>query len=311
LASDAASAPNLAQLPVDLPPAVRILSQFDQPVPPGSSITVMVDAEDDAGLTEIALFVDGKIAAAKLLPAPFKAVAVQFALEIPRWRAGTTFLLQAQATDTAGQKGQSDPTPIGVSRDDPPEIVLVAPVDGAEVLEGEPVRLRANVADDDLSGTITVTFLVNDSPVFTDFVGLAWFGEERIAEGVFVVPPASEGSILRVAAFATDTAGQVTFAPEVSLVVISRDLALERLIHEIELLVKNGLLGRGLGQALVVRLNTAERLIGTQNFRAAAALLQGITRELRMLAEAHQLTEAQAKDLIAQTTRLRETFPLE
>lgn len=200
----------LAVVP-DAPPTLTVTTPaVGGSVVEGATITVSVDAMDNLGVSRVEFFVNGVLFATDTT-APFIADVV-----VPPRNGDNRLLIEAVATDTAGQTGRTLRA-VDIVMDSPPQVNLTAPVDGTTVVSGSRLPLRATAADD--VGIRAVQF-------FTQLGAGALMpaGAPLTAppfEMAFMVPNGSGGMTLMVTAKATDTAGQETTSAVSSVRILS------------------------------------------------------------------------------------------
>ncbi|GEM_PF-1968895 len=174
----------------DTPPMVNIVAPPDGAmVIEGTTVPVTVEATDDVGVRRVEFLIDGQVMTTDTL-APFN-----FVVPVP---AGVTQItLNARATDEAGNTGNAPPVVLNVVPDQPPTVQLVEPQDGAAVLAGSTIAVRAEATDD--VQVVRVEFLVNGAVAVSD-TSAPFLGQ-------IVVPPA--GNALQLVARAIDSAGHI------------------------------------------------------------------------------------------------------
>jgi len=183
-------------------PTVRLLAPATgTSVTEGTVVTLAAAASDDVGLTAVEIVVDGVVAASFDEP-PF---AVDY--EIPL--GATSLAIAARAYDELGQEATDGPRDVTVLPDTPPIATILEPEDGSAVVAQSRLVVVAATADD--LGVEALELLV-------DGVVAASLTEPPFRFDVIVPATASE---LRLAARATDTAGQKATSPEAVLTVIA------------------------------------------------------------------------------------------
>lgn len=178
----------VAVIPDDKP-AVRLLS----PVVGGrivenTSVSIAVEATDDAGVSTIDVFVNGFWYARLFPPSSRVSVAVPLG--------ATQLTVAAVATDTAGQATSTGDLVFPVEDDPAPFVALLSPLDGQEVVEGSRLRVLAGATDD--NSVQRVRFFTNGALIAEDLT--------EPYETEVGVPAA--GSELRISAVAFDNLGQ-------------------------------------------------------------------------------------------------------
>ena len=168
----------------------------------GSRITVSADATDDDRVVEVRFAVDGVPQATVTAP-PYR-----FDYDVPL--AATELAIRAVALDNASPPQEAaDELVVPSLPDDPPEVVLLQPADGEEVVEDSVITVLAGASDD----------------VAVDAVEL-WVDGVRRAE--VTVPPYQTdvvvplaASDMRAFAIARDSQGQTATSAEIVLPVIA------------------------------------------------------------------------------------------
>lgn len=172
----------------------------------GETLTFRVEVADASPIESVELLRDGEIIAESDNSAsPY---------EIPDTPPGLgSYQYSVLVTDSGGLQSQSEAIAVRVVRGIPPEVELVSPEAGAEVVQGSTLRLRATATDPD--GSVTeVRFLVNGSSVGEVLTG-------RPYEFSYVPEQAGQYNI---AVRARDNSGNLTESP-VRTVTVSADNA--------------------------------------------------------------------------------------
>lgn len=194
----------VVSLPIDPDPAPAVVIRSPLPgqsVPERTRIPVVIEAADDSAVAQVELYVDGVLEETLTEP-PY-----QTTYFVPDTAAARE--LTARAVDDFANETISAPVPINVLLDLPPEVIVVEPTEGTEVVEGTQLRLVAAAADD--VGVERVAFYVNGSLEGVASSGPPW-------EEVVLVPAA--GSPFSVHALAEDTDGQETTSASVAVTVV-------------------------------------------------------------------------------------------
>jgi hypothetical protein len=157
----------------DVTPPVVTLTSSASTVVPGNSITLTVSANDDVELTGVGYAATGAIVTSVDHPvtgAP-TVTSTHFVLTAPpTLNTGDVITVTGAATDTTGNHGASLPLMIAVLEDQPPQVAIVSPADGAVVGIGQNAVISVQTADDvgvaqvrlASSGAVTATL---DAPV--------------------------------------------------------------------------------------------------------------------------------------------------
>ncbi len=184
-------------VPEENPPTVSILSPLDgASFIEGTTIQVDVDATDDGLLTQVELTTDQGFTDTLANP-PFL-----FNVDIPL---GVNSLgVTATATD-GSNKSASDSINLIITPDLPPVVQIISPANSNPVIEGQPLRVEADVTDD--VGIRSVELILNGQAVTLNQPPFA---------ADFFVPINPQGNLI-IEATATDTQNQQTtdrlFAP--------------------------------------------------------------------------------------------------
>jgi hypothetical protein len=186
-------------------PVVRLLSPRDGATAlAGSNFTLIAQATDDHSVTHVDFLVNGLLAGSALQP-------YDLIYTIPN---GTTsFSVTAVAHDDASASAPDGPAHVTVVPDQPPTAAVVAPLDGAQLVEGTFLNVLAGASDD--GGIHHVDLRVNGGLLSTRY------GTPPYLFGL-TVPPA--GQDLRLQAVATDTGGHSTASTQVTVHSISDPL---------------------------------------------------------------------------------------
>lgn len=170
----------------------------------GTTIPVALQATDDVLVASVELFASG-ISQGVLTGPPFR-----YDVSVPLDSA--ELILAATVQDDAGQSASTEPLTVAIDPDHPPFVVVLDPVDGADVVAASRRRILVG-AEDDL-GVARVRLLVDLVPVGED---LAPPYEIEIE-----VPPS--GGDLTLAAEATDTIDQVAVSEEITVRIVADPL---------------------------------------------------------------------------------------
>ncbi|MBD3322547.1 MAG: prolyl oligopeptidase family serine peptidase, partial [Chitinivibrionales bacterium] len=170
-------------------------STFDEP----ADITVAVNATDTDGSISLVEFYEGVTKLGEDSSAPYEYL----------WTAVPegNYSLTAKATDNDGGETVSDAINISVVTNQPPTVVLTAPVDGAGFAEGADISLAADAAD--IDGSVALVEF---------FEGAAKLGEDTSAPFQYTWTTAPSG-IYDLTARASDNDGAVSGSPVVQITV--------------------------------------------------------------------------------------------
>ena len=166
----------------------------------GAPFEAVALATDDVAVTAVDFLVDGGLVATDT-SAPFRVV-VTTPVGISQ------FSLTAAATDNLGQTATSAPVLVDVDLNQGPEVRLIEPRDGDEVIEGGTLRIVAGATDD--VAVEEVRFFVDGVQVSTD--------PAEPFELDFSVPIGITG--LAVAVTAADGLGETASTPTATLTVV-------------------------------------------------------------------------------------------
>jgi hypothetical protein len=199
LAGNQGNAPEVAVTvtPNSQAPNVALLAPVaGQAVTEGTFLTIAAEANDDQGVVKVEFRVNGTLAAS-ISTAPYR-----FRYQVP---AGASELaVTAVAYDNFGPSAPAGPVVVPVQPDTPPTAILLAPRDGAQVVEGTPVQIVAGASDD--VGVRTVEVLLNGIPRVILSSPFQW---------TFDAP--SAGETIRIQAIAEDTGSHRTPSPEITI----------------------------------------------------------------------------------------------
>ena len=187
------------QGPVDNPPTVDLTNPLDGATVSGS-ISVAADASDDVGVTQVEFFVDG-ISISVDTTAPY---------EVPSWNSASVadgpHIIEAVATDTIGQTATDSVSVTVDNVDDPPNVYITNPENGAKV--SGTVTVTADASDD--KGVDQVEFFVDGASIGADMTApyeVPSWNSASVADGPHIIE-----------AVATDTIGK-TASDSVSVTV--------------------------------------------------------------------------------------------
>ena len=193
----------------DRPPGVSILSPADgAPAVAGSTLTVVVMAEDDVAVGNVRLEVDGVP-----LPVALHAPPFSFQVQVPARQGELS--LRAVAVDSGGHEVGSQVVILPLREDQAPTVAVAQPRSEARLTEGKDFALVVAAQDDVAVRSVEV--LVEG--------GLA--GPLRLVASSLPyafrvpLPPGSAGRTLRMIARARDSAGHEAVAPEVTALVVT------------------------------------------------------------------------------------------
>lgn len=184
------------------PPTVGIISpSAGDLVIEGQPLQLKATATDDLGIERVEFLVNGVVQATHTQE-PF-----DFTFQPPPVTAVTPFALVVRAVDRGGNSTDSTGVMVDVVPDAPPTVDLVAPQAGDAVIEGEVLRVVADVFDD--VAIRRVEFLMNGVVVATDDTS----GDRFLGD----VPVSLMGTSARLQVRAVDTAGQTTESEPIEL----------------------------------------------------------------------------------------------
>jgi len=198
------SGPTLFPVEADAAPVAEILAPASgQQLVAGTALEVAVRATDDRAVSRVELFVNGELFAARAVP-PYR-------FRLPLVTPGT-LSLSALAHDEAGP---SDPAAaeLVVLPDAPPEVELLRPRDGDEVVAGGPLTLLAGATDD--VAVAGVDFYVASPPLEPSWVGADSFPPYELTLSA-AAPTAGSTVVLTAVAF--DRQGQTATSTPVTVV---------------------------------------------------------------------------------------------
>lgn len=163
-------------------------------------LTIAAQASDDHAVSRVEIFVDGALAATLASP-PYR-------FDLPVGLGARHLQISAVAYDDAQASEAAGPVTVTVDADQPPSAAVLAPNDGAEVVEQSPVPIVAAVADD---------VAIQEVSLFVDGTF-----RDRVTAPPYVwsldAPPA--GATMRVAIEAVDSRTQTQRSPEVLVTAI-------------------------------------------------------------------------------------------
>ncbi|WP_442511182.1 Ig-like domain-containing protein [Novipirellula sp. SH528] len=125
----------------DSPPTIEITSPFSGVTfIEGSTIPILVNANDDIKIKAVELRVDGDfVQTDDTFPFDF-----DFTLPLD----SPNVQLTARAIDISGNQTDSEPITINLIEDQPPTVHITQPIDGQGIIEGTPVRVTIDAEDD-------------------------------------------------------------------------------------------------------------------------------------------------------------------
>ena len=156
----------------------------------GAMIDISVQAEDDQGILQVEVFMDGGSTGVAAEP-PF-----EFQTMMPAGSVDDPVFLKAVATDTIGQTAEASIQLVRLANA-PPSVTLTSPAEGSQITEGGTITMSAEASDD--VGVTGVAFYINDTLI----------GEDHQAPYVLnrAMPQGDPGSVV-LRTVATDTLGQ-------------------------------------------------------------------------------------------------------
>ncbi|HTG35942.1 MAG TPA: Ig-like domain-containing protein [Thermoanaerobaculia bacterium] len=194
----------VAVTPNSQAPNVALLAPVaGQAVTEGTFLTVAAQANDDQGVVKVEFRVNGTLVASITTP-PYR-----FTYQAPS--GVSELVVTAVAYDNFGPSAPAGPVTVPVKPDTPPTAILLAPRDGAQVVEGTPVRIVAGASDD--IGVRTVEILIDGVPRVILISPFQW-----------EVPAPPAGETMRIQAVAEDTRFHRTPSSEITITSISDPL---------------------------------------------------------------------------------------
>lgn len=179
-------------------PAVRLLSPRDGATAlAGSYLYLIAQPSDDHAVTRVDFLVNGNLVGSTL-GSPY-----YVPYRIPN--GATSLSVTTVAHDDASVSTPGGPAHVTVVPDQPPTAAVIAPVDGAQAVEGTYLDVEAGASDD--GGVTRIELRVDGSPVGT--LGLP-------PNGFFIAAPAA-GQDLRLQVVVTDTGGHSTASSEITV----------------------------------------------------------------------------------------------
>ena len=202
---------DLAILPItvnrDVPPSASILTPVDgSSAVEGTSVPVVIDAEDDVAIYSVALQVNGQPFFPVLYAPPFQFL-------VPVLTGESALNIVAVATDSAGHSTTTNLVHVGVVEDQPPTIAIAQPLNSQTLTEGR--ALAVVLAANDDVGITTLGLTVEGG--LNGTVHLA--GPATSNTFTIPVPYGSAGRTLTIRAQATDTLGHVAQAAAVQVLI--------------------------------------------------------------------------------------------
>lgn len=199
-----ASAEAVFAITANAAPVVQLLAPVaGQIATEGTTLPLAARASDDRAVVKVDFFVNGALQSSDST-APYRHDYV-----IPL--GASQVILTATAWDDAGASEPAGPVVVDVRPDEPPMAVLIAPLDGTQVVAGGLVQVLMGAADD--LGVAGVSLFVDGQ--------LA--GARTEAPYLFELLVPLQVTELRITAVAEDTRGQESTAAEIVLPVASSD----------------------------------------------------------------------------------------
>lgn len=185
----------------DSKPVVTLLSPVaDVRIVEGTSVSIAAAASDDMQVASVDLRVNGISRRVATSP-PYR-------VDVPVAVGATQIIVEAIAKDNLGQTATTGPLVFTVADDPPPIVVIAAPGEGAQIVQGSTTRVTVAASDD--RGVSQVRLFVDGQAGPTD--GSAPY------EFTLTVP--SSGSEVRLSAQAMDVLGQIATSPEIVLTLV-------------------------------------------------------------------------------------------
>lgn len=158
-AGNAASATVAFHLDADNPPTGSIAISPQGPVMPGASFTVTVAAQDDHGLSNIAIRVTGAASSSGSNGASGVTAAAAFSVKIPvTAEAGALATVYADIKDAQGHTTTVGPSTVTVAADtSSPALFNARPADGENVLSGSAVTIGVDASDNVAVASVDIT----------------------------------------------------------------------------------------------------------------------------------------------------------
>lgn len=204
----------------DREPALAIIAPDDgDPAVEGSSVPVILVAEDDVAIVEARLEVVPITAAGPGEPLSLPTLhepPYVFLFDVPGPGHGVQELwLQARAVDTYGHEVFSQELYLVVVEDEPPAVAIGYPRSDDVLVEGVPVLVRVAAVDDVEVASVELHAERTFGPTL-DMTAVAPPYNFRIP-----IPPGAAGGTLTLEATARDSAGQTARSPRVSVTIQS------------------------------------------------------------------------------------------
>ncbi len=179
----------------DAAPTVSLLSPTTgASATEGTVLSVAIQASDDVVVSSVELSVDG---------VPYESLSSRpYRVQVPVPVDGTELTLSAIATDDAGQTAITSPVAVTILPDQPPLVVIVDPLDGAEVVAGSQRPVFVGAADD--VGVERVRLWVDGQALVEDIA----------APYELLITIAEDAVELLISAQAIDTLGQTSLSRE-------------------------------------------------------------------------------------------------
>ena len=203
-------------------PAVAIVSpQGGAAVGTGQSVSVAVEASDDLGLKEIEMRVRGvdvSLTQVRAIPSGILTTAQVFAFSVPATaKPANNITVEAVARDTRGL--ESPPVAIVLHAEDrtPPSARITSFTGGFHVTPGQTVPVTVHASDN--LGLARIDFWTEGGLVVSDSRTVApAAGDSTVTFNLAIPVNYVGGTRITVAASATDSSGNVGYAPKITLI---------------------------------------------------------------------------------------------
>jgi hypothetical protein len=203
----------------DQPPAAAFLEPAEGvTVNSGSELTVRVRADDDVGITEVALQTTGVVSTSTVRSVSPAAAshAATFTVVVPAEAAPGDLTLRAAARDTRGAVGPTVSRTVQVVDATKPAVQILGPAAGTAIDPGATVAVLVSAADNHALASVTLTATGAASFAETRAI-LAGRRAEQLAFEVAIPATANGNETLLLTALAVDVAGNAATPASASL----------------------------------------------------------------------------------------------
>ena len=228
-----------------------------QRIAAGQTLSVVVSAQDPAGVARLGLRTTGVLVRNDERPVapPLPSAATTFTLVVPSTViTGDRLTFEAFADDSAGNRSTAAQLTVVVGDAQPPAVTLVTVGSGLDVTPGTPVTIRVQGTDDAAIGQLRLT---GTGPLGYAFDETRSTAPVSPASADFIVPvpvTMNDGETIVLSARATDAAGNVS--PVATLTLTARGLSTVTLPASL-------LLRAGADEVFAVELGTPAPVGGT------------------------------------------------